>query len=145
MKNKQDFYTISTNKTKLNISLIHHYLSVESYWAKNIPLNTVKTSIKNSICFGVYNGSEQVGFARVITDKATFAYLADVFIVEPHRKKGLSKKLMKYILNYKKLKGLRRFMLATLDAHELYRKYGFSELRNPERMMEINIPDIYTR
>ena len=145
MKNKEKVYTISTNKTKLNISLIYHYLSVESYWAKNIPLNTVKTSIKNSICFGVYVGSEQVGFARVITDKATFAYLADVFIVEPHRKKGLSKKLMKYILNYKKLKGLRRFMLATLDAHELYRKYGFSELRNPERIMEINIPDIYTR
>jgi len=95
------------------------------------------------MCFGVYRGAAQVGFARVITDQATFAYLADVYILEPHRGRGLSKRLMRYIVSRPQLRGLRRFMLVTRDAHELYRQFGFTELANPARMMEILRPDVY--
>ncbi len=128
-------YTISTDKKKLNPILIHSYLK-KSYWAENIPFDTVKKSIKKSMCFGVYFHNIQVGFARLVTDNATFAYLADVFIVEEHRGKGLSKWLMEEIMNHVELQGLRRWMLATKDAHELYKKYGFTELGKPERVME---------
>jgi GNAT superfamily N-acetyltransferase len=131
---KNNFY-ISTNKEKLDIDVVHHYLSVESYWAKNIPLNIVKKSIEGSMCFGVYDNDVQIGFARVITDEATFAYLADVFILENYRGQGLSKWLMQAILNCPSLQGLRRFLLATKDAHGLYAQFGFVPLQNPERMM----------
>jgi GNAT superfamily N-acetyltransferase len=128
-------FCISTNKLKLDIDVVHHYLSVESYWAKNIPLSIVKKSIEGSICFGVYDNDIQIGFARVITDEATFAYLADVFILENYRGQGLSKWLMQTILDCPNLQGLRRFLLATKDAHSLYAQFGFVPLQNPERMM----------
>lgn len=136
-------YTFSTDVTKLQVDVIHRYLSQDSYWAQNIPLEVVKRSISGSQCFGVYLGSEQIGFARVITDYATFGYLADVFILPAHRQKGLSKELMKFIMGLPSLKGLRRFMLATKDAHGLYRQFGFKELGDPSRIMEIKSFESY--
>ena len=133
---------ISTDKSLLQLDTIHSVLK-ESYWAKNIPLEIVKRSIDNSICFGVYIEKEQIGFCRVITDKATFAYLADVFIVEDHKGKGYSKMLMKEVMAHPELQGLRKFLLGTADAHGLYRQFGFKELAKPERMMEITFKDIY--
>lgn len=129
-------YLISTDKSKLDIKAIQNYLST-SYWARNRLLKTTKLTIKNSLCFGVYYKNEQVGFARVVTDYATFAYLADVFILEDHRRKGLSKWLMEVILNYGEVQNLRRWFLATRDAHTLYEKFGFTAIREPEKLMEI--------
>ena len=133
---------ISTDKSLIQIETIHSVLK-ESYWAKNIPMEILKRSIENSICFGVYLEKEQIGFCRVITDKATFAYLADVFIVNDQRGKGYSKLLMKHVMEHPDLQGLRKFLLGTADAHGLYRQFGFKELANPERMMEITISNIY--
>ena len=141
-ENKNDFL-ISTDKSKLNLVVIHTFLSQESYWAKNIPLSTVARSIEHSFCFGLYFQSAQVGFARLITDHASFAYLADVFIVTEFRGKGLSKWLMQCIMSHPDLQGLRRWMLATLDAHGLYRQFGFTPCDKPERLMQIVYPDIY--
>ncbi len=129
-------YLISSDKSKLNIKVIHNYLS-NSYWAKNRVLKVTKLTLKNSLCFGVYYRNDQIGFARVITDYATFAYLADVFILEDHRRKGLSKWLMGVILNYSELQNLRRWFLATRDAHTLYEKFGFTSIKEPEKLMEI--------
>jgi len=137
-----DDVIISDDKTKLQLAVIHHFLS-NSYWAKDIPLETIKRSIENSICFGVYSGNDQIGFARVVTDQSTFAYLADVFILEPYRGKGLSKKLMEQILKHKSLQGLRRWVLATRDAHSLYAQFGFKPLAIPDRWMEKHAPDVY--
>ncbi|MGD8779847.1 MAG: GNAT family N-acetyltransferase [Ignavibacteria bacterium] len=128
-------YTISTDKKKLDPILIHSYLK-KSYWAENISFDIVKKSIKKSMCFGVYFHNDQAGFARLVTDNATFAYLADVFILESHRGKGLSKWLMQEIMNHEELQGLRGWMLATKDAHGLYEKFGFTELKTPERIMQ---------
>jgi N-acetylglutamate synthase-like GNAT family acetyltransferase len=139
----KDDYTISTDKTTLSLEYIHQYLSGQSYWAKGIPLHTVKRSIEGSMCFGVYKGAQMVGFARVITDNATFGYLADVFIDETCRGQGLSKWLMEVILAHPDLQGLRRFMLATRDAHGLYRQFNFKELANPEYMLAIVNQDVY--
>lgn len=133
---KKGIYLISTDKSKLDVNVIQNYLST-SYWAKNRLLKTTKLTIKNSLCFGVYHKNEQVGFARVVTDYATFAYLADVFILENHRGKGLSKWLMEVILNYYEIQNLRRWFLATRDAHSLYEKFGFTAIREPEKLMEI--------
>ena len=133
----------STNKTKLNINYIHHYLSVESYWAKNIPLEIVKKSIEGSLSFGVYLNEQQIGFARVITDYATFGYLADVFIDKDHRGRGLSKELMKFIMEQEVIKKLRRFMLATLDAHSLYAQFGFESQEGNKRLMGIKFFEEY--
>lgn len=135
-------YEISTDKQRLDISVIHGYLT-HSYWSPGIPKAIVARAIEGSLCFGVYHRTAQVGFARVITDKATFAYLADVFILEPHRGVGLSKRLMEFIFAQQDLQGLRRFMLGTRDAHGLYRKYGFTAVADPQIMMEILRPDIY--
>jgi len=137
-------YSISTDKDKLQLPVIHHYLSVESYWAKHIPLEIVKQSIENSLCFGLYFKGEQIGFARVVTDYATFGYLADVFVLDVHRGKGLSKWLMKHIMAHPKLQGLRRFSLATRDAHGLYKQFGFKPLAKPETIMEIKHDNFYT-
>lgn len=131
-----DDYTFSTDKSRLDVPFIHHYLSEESYWAKNIPLEIVESSIAGSLCFGIYHQERQVGFARVITDHATFAYLADVFIDQAHRGKGLSKQLMAFIFSESSLQGLRRWMLGTLDAHGLYAQFGFTPLQQPGRFME---------
>lgn len=130
-------YTISTDKTKLNLEVIHRFLSEEAYWCLNIPLDIVQRSIENSLCFGVYQGSEQVGFARMITDCATFGYLADVFILPEHRGQGLSKKLVAFIMGYPQLQGLRRMMLVTRDAHGLYEQFGFIPIDSPENTMVI--------
>ncbi len=135
---------INTDKSLLQLSIIHNVLR-ESYWAKNIPMETAKRSIDNSLCFGVYIENKQIGFCRVITDKATFAYLADVFIVADHKGKGYSKLLMKFVMAYPELQGLRKFLLGTADAHGLYKQFGFKELAAPERMMEISFKDIYLK
>lgn len=138
----KDDFSISTDINKLDIHYIHHFLS-KSYWAENIPFDVVKRSADGSLCFGVYHQEKQIGFARVITDEATFAYLCDVFIDEAHRGKGLSKWLMDVILAYPGLQGLRRFMLATKDAHGLYQQFGFMPLTYTERWMHLHQPDVY--
>ena len=129
----KDDYFISTDSSLLNIDVIYNYLSTESYWAKNIPKELVIKSIINSLCFGLYQQQKQVGFARVVTDKTTFAYLADVFILEEYRKKGLSKWLIETIQAYPDLQGLRRWMLGTRDAHGLYEKLGWTVLDEDTR------------
>lgn len=136
-------YTINTDKSRLDVALIHRFLSQESYWAQNVPLDVVQRSIANSLCFGVYHGDHQVGFARVITDQATFAYLADVFIVSEHRGNGLSKQLMATISNWPALQGLRRWVLATRDAHALYEQFGFMALDKPEIFMQRKLIERY--
>jgi GNAT superfamily N-acetyltransferase len=136
-------YLLSTDKNKLQVSVIHNYLSKESYWAQNMPLDLVKETIAGSVCFGVYFNNQQIGYARLITDNATFAYLADVFILKEHQGKGLSKELMKFIMDYPAVKKIRRFMLATRDAHGLYKQFGFNALAKPETMMEIKFFDSY--
>ena len=135
-------YEISTDPTRLDPEVIHGYLT-QSYWSPGIPRAVVERAMANSMCIGLYRGAEQVGFARVVTDRATFAYLADVFVLEPHRGIGLSKQLMAFIMSHPDLQGLRRFMLGTKDAHSLYQQFGFTELANPARMMEILQPDVY--
>jgi GNAT superfamily N-acetyltransferase len=135
-------YIVSTDKHRLDLSAIHGFL-VRSYWAEGIPFETVKKSIGHSLNFGVYTAGKQVGFARVITDYATFAYIGDVYILEDFRGQGLSKWLMQVIAEHPELQGLRRWSLLTSDAHELYRKTGFQELQNPELYMEKTNPDIY--
>jgi len=131
-------YTISTDKTRLDLDVIHQFLSQEAYWCLNIPKEIVQRSIDNSLCFGIYGGNQQVGFARIISDYATFAYLADVFVLPEHRGKGLSKQLMAYIMDYPALQGLRRWMLITYDAHGLYSQFGFQPtMENPENTMFI--------
>lgn len=133
-------YSISADKNLLDIDMIFGYLSNESYWAKGIPLEKLKRAIDNAVCFGIYQQNKQIGFARVITDKATFAYLADVFILETYRGKGLSKWLVQTILNDEELQGLRRWVLATADAQGLYSQFGFGQITNPERWMGIYTP-----
>lgn len=135
-------YEFSSDNAKMDVLAIHAYLS-QSYWAKDISLAVVEKSVKNSLCFGVFLDQHQVGFARVITDSATFAYLADVYILASHRGRGLSKKLLEMVVEHPDLQGLRRTVLATKDAHGLYEKYGFSKLADPDLFMEQWNPDIY--
>lgn len=138
-------YRISTHKEELDFRVIHEFIG-QSYWASGIPKDVLETAIANSLCFGVFhNAGEQVGFARMVTDKATFAYLADVFILEPHRGKGLSKWLMQTILAHPDLQGLRRMALATRDAHTLYEQFGFRPLANPQTFMELWDPEVYSK
>jgi GNAT superfamily N-acetyltransferase len=136
-------FLLSTNKEKLQVDYIHHFLSEECYWTKNIPIEIVKKSIDGSLCFGIYHNEKQIGFARIITDYATFAYLADVFVDLNFRNKGLSKALMGFIKEQDCIKGVRRFMLATLDAHALYQQFGFNALKEPMRFMEIKAFETY--
>jgi GNAT superfamily N-acetyltransferase len=138
-------YRISTDPAQLDLPLIHRFLSQESYWARNVPLEIVQRAIANSLCFGMYQDERQVGFARVITDKATFGYLADVFIVSSHRRQGPGRRLVEAVLAHPELQGLRRLMLATRDAHALYRQFGFTAPRHPEVLMEKHEPEIYRR
>jgi N-acetylglutamate synthase-like GNAT family acetyltransferase len=133
-------FTISTNPDLLDVDVIYNYLDKESYWAKGIPLDTFKKSLANSLCFGIYKDNKQVGLARLITDKATFAYLCDVFILEDYRGHGLSKWLMQTIRAHPDLQGLRRWSLATADAHGLYEQFGFSPLAKPQVWMEVHAP-----
>jgi GNAT superfamily N-acetyltransferase len=135
-------YSITMDAERMDLEAIHAFLT-KSYWCPGIALATLKCALANSLCFGLFHRRDQVGLARVITDKATFAYLADVYVLEPHRGLGLSKWLLQVIQAHTDLQGLRRFMLATRDAHGLYRQFGFEPLANPSRLMEIIRPDVY--
>ena len=137
-------YDISTDPSRLQLDTIHAYLT-RSYWSPGVPKDVVARGIANSLCFGIYQGEAQLGFARVITDKASFAYLADVYVLEEHRGQGLSKRLLEQILAHPDLQGLRRVLLATADAHGLYAQFGFKALAAPDRMMEIRNPPAWLR
>lgn len=143
MEFHKEGFLISTDRAKLDLDYIHEYLCNHSYWASGIPLVTVKKSIECSFCFGLYDQKRQIGFARVITDCATYGWLADVFIDEHCRGLGLSKWLMEVILFHPELQGFRRWMLGTRDAQGLYGKFGFEPLEHPERVMHKHAPDIY--
>ena len=128
-------HRISTDRRRLQVGVVHGFLA-SSYWAKGIPREVVERSIENSLCFGLYEGDRQIGFARVVTDYATFAWVGDVFILEEARGKGLGKWLMEVVAGHPELQGLRRWVLATRDAHGLYEKVGFTRLPHPETYME---------
>ena len=143
-EHRRGAYLVSDDPERLDLEVVHGYLG-RSYWSKGISRALVERSIQHSLCFGLYEEGRQVGFARVVTDQATFAYLCDVFILETHRGQGLSKWLMECILAHPDLQGLRRFLLCTRDAQELYRKFGFTAVPDASRVMEINHPGIYLR
>ena len=134
MEWKRDAFTVSTDKARLDRGVIHEFLR-GSYWAKGIPREVVDRSIENSLCFGLYDGDALIGFTRVISDNATFGYLADVFVLESHRGRGLATWFMKVVMAHPDLRGIRRWMLVTADAHGLYRKVGFTAASKPERIM----------
>jgi N-acetylglutamate synthase-like GNAT family acetyltransferase len=136
-------YEISTDTERLDMGLIHRFLAEESYWSQGVPRKVVEKAVQNSLCFGVYAGTEQVGFGRVVTDQATFALVADLFILKEHRGKGLSKWLMQCVVDHDDLQGLRRLLLLTSDAHGLYAQFGFGPLGAPSRFMELLRADIY--
>jgi GNAT superfamily N-acetyltransferase len=133
---RRDDYLITTDRQKLDVEFIHHFLSHHAYWAVGRTLETVTRSIDNSLNFGLFKLENQIGFARVVTDYATFAWLGDVFVVPEHRRAGLGKWLIQTITSVEELKGLRRWLLATRDAHDLYRQFGFNTLSEPDRWME---------
>ena len=141
----RDGYVITTDRARIDVDALHRFLSEDSYWARNIPREVVERSIRHSLCFVILHKDELVGFARVTSDRATVAYIGDVFVLPAHRGKGLSKWLMEYISGYPELQGLRRWMLATADAHELYARFGFTPMKVPERWMERHEPDIYAK
>lgn len=136
---------VSTDDARLDLDVIHGYLSRSSYWAEGIPRDLVARSLRHSLNFGLYEDGRQIGFARVVTDRATYGYLADVFVLEGHRGRGLSKLLMKAVMEHPDLQGLRRFGLTTRDAHGLYALFGFAPLPAPERFMEIARPGMYLK
>jgi GNAT superfamily N-acetyltransferase len=139
-------YEISTDRSRLDLAMIHDFLANRSYWAAGIPVPVVKKSVENALCFGVYHQDRQVGFARVVTDYATTAYLGDVFILESYRGKGLGKRLVETIMGHPELQGLRFWLLGTKDAHGLYEKHGFqkvTEMPLRERLMAIRNTDVY--
>lgn len=134
-------YEVSTDPQRLDRDAIHRFLSEESYWCPGIARSVVETSIDHSLCFGAYDADGQVGFARIVTDRATFALVADVFVLAPHRGKGLSKRLMQAVMEHPDLLDLRRLLLLTSDAHKLYAQFGFREIGNAWRFMEVLRPD----
>ena len=136
-------FNVSSDKNKLDIDLIHDFLSTKAYWCLNIPRETVERSIQNSLCFGVFHEEKQVGFARIISDYATIAYLGDVFVLEEYRGKGLSKLLIETIMAHPDLQGLRRWILLTRDAHDLYRKFGWKDIAEPVVWMEVRNKNVY--
>jgi GNAT superfamily N-acetyltransferase len=138
-------YTVSTDQSRLNNDLIYNFLNTQSYWAKGIPIETFERSIQNALCFGVYHNNDQVAFARVVTDRATIAYLGDVFVLPEHRGKGISKLLLKTIHAHPELQGLRRWILLTADAHKLYEQAGWNTIKKPELWMELHNPDPYNQ
>lgn len=135
-------FEISTDRQRLDREMIHDFLSRESYWAQGRSLEVVNRGIENSLNFGIYRGPQQIGFARVVTDYATFAWLADVFVLEEYRGQDLGKWLIEVIVAHPRLQGFRRWALATKDAHDLYRNFGFNELMRPERWMERPDPNM---
>ncbi len=138
-------FCISTDKAKLDVDLVHQFLSTKAYWCLNIPKDTVETAIQNSLCFGVYANEKQIGFARVISDYSTIAYLGDVFILEAYRGNGLSKWLVETIMSDPNLQGLRRWILLTADAHDLYRKFGWADISDPAKWMEVHDKNVYQK
>lgn len=144
MEWKQGEFTITDRREDLDVDIIYNFLR-ESYWAKGIPRTIVEKSIHHSLCFGLYHNAKQIGFGRVVSDQATFAYIADVFVVTAYRGRGLGKWLISCLLTHPDLQGLRRWLLATLDAHRLYEQNGFVALRRPDVFMEINDPNVYQR
>lgn len=141
----KDEFCISTHKAKLDVDAIHHFLSTKAYWCLNIPKERVDASIQNSLCFGVYYHDKQIGFARIISDYATIAYLGDVYILEEYRGNGLSKWLMETIMGHPALQGLRRWILLTGDAHGLYRQFGWTDIADPTKWMEIHNKKVYSK
>ena len=141
----KDGYLVSTDRDRLDVGAIHAFLSEQSYWAAGIPKERVATAIEHSLPFGLYQEERQIGFARAITDYATFAYLADVYVEEPYRERGLAKFLLDSVLRHPRLQSLRRWILGTADAHSLYEQFGFIPLEQPQRWMERPDPDTYTR
>ncbi|MDR3680469.1 MAG: GNAT family N-acetyltransferase [Flavipsychrobacter sp.] len=139
-----DGYRITSNKTLLHVNQVHEWLSQKSYWAENIPFDIVYNSFLHSFTVGILKEGEQIGYARLITDYAVFGYLADVYVKEEHRGKGLSKAMMQAIMDLDWVQGCRSVMLATKDAHGLYRQYGFSELQKPDRFMSVSKTNPYT-
>jgi len=137
-------FSVSTDRSRMDLDVIHGFL-VRSYWSPGIPRELVVRAMENSLCFGLFHEAAQIGFARVISDRASFAYLADVFILEPWRGRGLSKFMMECIKGHPDLQNLRRWLLATADAHGLYAQFGFAPIKKPERLMERVEPDIYQR
>jgi GNAT superfamily N-acetyltransferase len=142
MEHRHGSFLISTDPARLDVGAIHAYLS-RSYWAAGIPIETVERSILGSLCFGLFDGPRQIGFARAVTDRATYAYLADVYVLEAYRGRGLGKWLIGVVMAHPDLQGLRRFALATRDAHGLYAPFGFAPLQRADRHMEIVRPDVY--
>lgn len=138
-------YEISTDPARVDLTTVHRFLSEEAYWSPGVPEEVVRRAIGGSMVFGVYKGTEQAGFTRVVTDRATFAWICDVFVLPEHRGHGLGKWLMDVIAAYPDVQGLRRWMLATRDAHGLYRQTGFTDLHDATRFMERWVPDIYLR
>ena len=134
--------TISLDPSRLDISAIHAFLTT-TYWSAGISRDVVARAIAGSVCIGAFDGEAQVGFARLVTDRATFAYLADVYVLESYRGGGLARRMLDALFDHAQVQGLRRMMLATRDAHELYAKYGFTPLGAPERFMELHRPDVY--
>ena len=143
MDESREGFTISTDPGRLDVDAIHRFLSGDSYWAADRTREQTQTAIDNSICFGVYKSERQIGFARVVSDRATFAYIGDVFVIEEFRGRALGKWLMETIVGHPDLQGLRRWLLATRDAHGLYEQFGFAGLSHPERWMERTAPDAY--
>jgi len=140
----KDVFTVVTDPSKLDVVAIHRYLT-RAYWSEGIPQHIVEKALANSLCFGLFQGTQQIGLARVVTDRATYAYLCDVYVLEEFRGKGLGVWLMKCVTSHPDLQGLRRFSLATRDAHGLYEKFGFAALKKPQSLMEIVHHDIYLR
>lgn len=143
MEIARDEFVISTDRERLDTDAIHRFLVEDSYWARERTFEQTLAAIENSICFGVYLERRQVGFARVVSDRATFAYVGDVYVIEEFRGRGLSKWLMETVIEHPDLQNLRRWILATRDAHALYEKFGFHELVHPERWMERPAPNAY--
>lgn len=141
----KDDYCISTDRSKLDVDAIHNFLSTQSYWCQNIPFEKVKKSVDNSLNFGLYYKDQQIGFARIISDFSTMAYLGDVYVIPEHRGKGLSKWMMQVIMSHPELQGLRRWMLLTADAHGLYKQFGWKEIANPDRYMEVHNKNVYQK
>jgi GNAT superfamily N-acetyltransferase len=139
---QHDDYLISTDTSRLDLKLIHDFLSNHTYWATGRSLEVVQRSIENSLPFGIYKGKDQVGFARIVTDYATFAWIADVFVLPEQRGQGLSKWLMEVVLSHPRLQGFRRWVLSTKDAHGVYERFGFRKLHRPERWMERPDPNM---
>lgn len=144
IETRHDDYLISTDPTKLDVAAAHAFL-VTAYWSVDIPLALVKKALDNSLCFGLYHDGKLVGLSRVVTDYTTYAYLCDVYVLEAHRGKGLGHWMVECVMTHPELQNLRRFTLATRDAHGIYATFGFTPLKAPERMMERHDPQVYKR